>query len=98
MNGQRSTGPQILLRLIAIGAALTAIVLTYEGFEGAWDDLEAMWALPVALAVVALGLMLWDEETSAARAERVRSTQEKEKLAAVQTQRPHGTPPDDSTI
>ncbi|HEY2068089.1 MAG TPA: hypothetical protein VGG48_00920 [Rhizomicrobium sp.] len=98
MTALSSNRWQIVIRLIAALTAISAIILAYEGFQGAWDEHEALWAVPVVLAVFALGLMLWEEEISAARADRMRAARDREKLAEVQTQQPHGSPPPDGTI
>jgi cyanate permease len=98
MSSLRSHGWQTALRIVAAIAAISAITLVYEGFQGAFGSREFLWAAPVVLAVAALALMLWEEERSAAQAELMRAARDREKLSSVRDQQPHGTTPDDSTI
>jgi hypothetical protein len=90
--------PRIALRAVALVTGAGAIFLAYRGFEGAWYGNDAMWAIPVALALITLGALLWDEELGAKRAEDARTEIERQKQVNILDQKPHGGRRNDKTI
>jgi hypothetical protein len=92
------TVKQISIRLIAIMLALGAVAAAYEGFTGAYYEHGYLWAIPIGLAVVAVVLLLWDEERYARRVEADRERQQAERNARIRDQDPFGSSSDDRTF
>jgi hypothetical protein len=86
------------LLVLALISGASAAVMVYLGARGEWVGREAVWAVPIVLAVLSLGALLKDEDNRVKRAQARRRDRQGEKVQHVERQQPHGQPYDEGSI